>query len=58
MSEINWAAINAKLPCKKGDSEQFAARKQLFRNMDPNGNGILSLAEVDKAMRDVLNIDH
>merc|ERR1711893_394075 len=26
--------------------------------MDPNGNGILSLAELDKAMRDVLAIDH
>lgn len=25
--------------------------------MDPNGNGILSLAEVDKGVRDALKID-
>jgi len=58
MAEIDWTEINKLLPTKKGDKEQFQARKVLFRRMDPNGNGILSLAELDKAMRDVLAIDH
>ena len=54
MSGIDWTAINAKLPTAKADK---AKRKALFRQFDPNGNGILSLAEVDKAVRDVLKID-
>merc|ERR1712013_279413 len=29
----------------------------MFNEFDPNGNGILSLAEVDKGVRDVLQID-
>merc|ERR1712122_139469 len=29
----------------------------MFRTFDPNGNKILSLAEVDKAVRDVLKLD-
>ena len=30
----------------------------MFNSFDPNGNGYLSLAECDKGIRDVLNIDH
>ena len=30
----------------------------MFRMFDPNGNGYLSLAEVDKGVRDVLQMDH
>ena len=56
MAEIDWTAINAKLPIQR-DAESKAKRKALFREFDPNGNGVLSLAEVDKAMRDVLKID-
>jgi len=56
MPKINWTAINAKLPIAK-NSDQKAKRKAMFRKFDPNGNGILSLSEVDKAMRDVLRID-
>ena len=55
MSEIDWVAINAKLPYEKTD-EQKALRKKMFKEFD-NGNGIISLAEIDKAMRDVLKID-
>ena len=55
MASIDWAAINAKLPSAKTD-EQKAMRKKMFKEFD-NGNGILSLAEVDKAIRDVLKID-
>ena len=56
MAEIDWTAINAKLPIAKND-EQKALRKKMFKQFDPNGNGILSLAEVDKSIRDVLKID-
>lgn len=54
MSEVDWTALNAKLPTGKDDKEK---RKKMFRDFDPNGNGILSLAEVDKAVRDVLGVD-
>ena len=29
----------------------------MFKLFDPNGNGYLSLAEVDKGIRDILRID-
>jgi len=48
--------INSKLPFER-DDEQKARRKDMFSQFDPNGNGILSLAEIDKAMRDVLQCD-
>eukprot|EP00116_Pleurobrachia_bachei_P000931 sb/3461193/ len=53
---INWAEINEKLPSEK-TPEQKERRMAMFDMFDPNGNGILSLAEVDKAIRDVLAID-
>ena len=52
---IDWAKINKKLPI---DRKLKPERKRLFRSFDPNGNGILSLAEVDKSIRDVLRIDN
>lgn len=55
MANIDWTAINAKLPVGKSDEEK-AKRKKMFQDFD-NGNGVLSLAEVDKAIRDVLQID-
>lgn len=54
MAEVNWEEIYGKLPTSKDERE---ARFEMFDSFDPNGNGILSLAEVDKAMRDVLAID-
>ena len=54
MASIDWTAINAKLPTAKDDKPR---RLQMFRDFDPNGNGILSLAEVEKGIRDVLKID-
>jgi len=56
MADIDWTALNAKLPTAK-DAESKAKRKAMFRQFDPNGNGILSLAEVDKSIREVLQID-
>lgn len=51
---IDWTAINAKLPIARAEKD---ARKKLFKQFDPNGNGILSLSEVDKGIRDVLCLD-
>ena len=53
-NKIDWDAIFAKLPTEK-TNEQKARRKRLFSQFDANGNGLLSLAEVDKAIIDVLN---
>ncbi len=39
----------AKLPWGR-DEKSNAARKLLFRQFDPNGNGLLSLAEADKGV--------
>ena len=44
MADIDWETINAKIPFKKDQKEE---RKELFKQFDPNGNGILSLAEVN-----------
>merc|ERR1711863_167463 len=56
MAEINWEEINSKLPYQRTPEEK-AKRRELFNQFDPNGNGYLSLAETDKAMRDVLQSD-
>jgi len=53
---IDWDAINEKLPYQRND-EQKAKRKEIFEKFDVNSNGYLSLAEVDKATRDVLALD-
>lgn len=53
--KVDWAKLKEKLPWEKND-EQKAKRKELFKQFDPNGNGYLSLAEVDKACQDVLNL--
>jgi Ca2+-binding EF-hand superfamily protein len=50
------AALMAKLPTEK-TKEGGQIRLQLFRRFDPNGNGYLSLAEIDKGVRDVLHCD-
>ena len=45
MSDVDWAAINEKLPFERTD-EAKEKRRELFKQFDPNGNGYLSLAEV------------
>jgi len=56
MGDIDWESINEKLPYQRTPEEK-AKRRELFNQFDPNGNGYLSLAETDKAMRDVLQSD-
>jgi len=53
--DIDWAAISEKLPTERTE-EQKAKRAELFDQFDPNGNGYLSLAEIDKGCRDVLGL--
>jgi Ca2+-binding EF-hand superfamily protein len=54
-STIDWDSIREKLPTEK-TPELKAKRSELFDQFDPNGNGFLSLAEVDKGCRDVLGL--
>ena len=54
--DVDWHAINQKLPVKN-TSEDAEKRKKMFSGFDPNGNGYLSLAEIDKGIRDVLCLD-
>lgn len=51
-----YKMLAKKLPTGQ-DPNDKKAREQIFRNMDVNGNSYLSLAEVDKGVRDVLGID-
>lgn len=56
VGDINWAEIEAKLPYQR-DDEALARRKELFDQFDVNHNGYLSLAEADKGLRDVLQLE-
>jgi Ca2+-binding EF-hand superfamily protein len=51
-TNIDWDFIRQKLPYER-TPEQTKQRTELWKFVDINGNGIASLAEVDKAMRDV-----
>ena len=44
--------INKNLPCEKNANEK-KKRNELFKLFDPNGNGYLSLAEIDKGFNDM-----
>lgn len=52
---IDWAAISSKLPYEK-TAPAKAQRDDLWKGIDVNANGYLSLAEVDKGVRDVLGL--
>ena len=54
--KIDWAELSGKLPSSKTAADK-QKRRQIFNGMDMNGNGYLSLAEVDKGVRDVLKSD-
>ena len=53
---IDWSAMAGEFPIGQ-DEDDKRERSKLFNLMDPNGNGYLSLAEVDKGVRDVLCCD-
>ena len=48
-----WDELKEKLPWHK-TPEDLAKRQAIWATFDVNGNGYLSLAEVDKGMRDVV----
>ena len=53
--DIDWGLIAARIPTKK-DKQSKMRRMKMFNDFDVNGNGYLSLAELDKGIRDVLVI--
>ena len=56
MEKIDWQKIRNKLPFER-TPEQKQRRKELWKLIDVNGNGYVSLAEIDKGMRDILQLD-
>jgi len=54
--KVNWKEIHDKLPMGKTAADK-KKRAVMFRQFDPNGNGYLSLAEIDKGIRDVLECE-
>lgn len=50
--DVDWTRVAQKLPWGT-DEKSKTARKLLFRQFDPNGNGLLSLAEVDKGILEI-----
>jgi Ca2+-binding EF-hand superfamily protein len=52
---INWAEIREKMPMELTDDAK-KRRMQIFKQFDPNNNGYLSLAEVDKGCKDALGL--
>jgi hypothetical protein len=50
-----WKELQEKLPWRNTPDEK-ASRDQIWSAFDMNGNGYLSLAEVDKGMRDVIQL--
>lgn len=51
-----WTELQGKLPVEKGSDEEREKRFSLFKEFDPNGNGYLSLAEVDHGCRSILKL--
>ncbi len=54
-TDIDWEAFLAKFPVDRSD-DQKKKRAEIFDGFDPNGNGYLSLAEIDKGCRDGLGL--
>ena len=55
INDEHYAEIKEKL-CYARDPESKAKRDELWKFFDVNDNGLLSLAEVDKGLRDVLGL--
>jgi hypothetical protein len=54
-TDTDWDAFLAKFPIEKSGEEK-TKRMEIFAAFDPNGNGYLSLAEIDKGCRDILGL--
>ena len=53
--QIDWDKVHASLPTSR-KPEDKKRRMDLFMQFDPNSNGYLSLAEVDKGCQDILRL--
>jgi len=53
--ESIWEELADKLPYKNNEQERNR-REKLWSYVDCNGNGIASLAEVDKAMKEFIRV--
>ena len=51
----DWDSLLSKLPIKN-NKEEREKRRQMWKAMDMNGNGFVSLAEFDRGIRDILNL--
>jgi len=56
MAPPDFAKIFAKIPTSRS-AEDVAKRGEMFKSFDMTGNGLLSLADIDKGLRDVLQVD-
>ena len=54
--KIDWAGFIQRLPPLDGSAESKEKRDKIFGQFDVNGNGYLSLAELDKGILGVLNL--
>ena len=50
-----WEELHNKLPWHLTD-EQKKSRMKMWKEFDVNGNGILSLAEIERGMKEVVKI--
>ena len=53
MQGYDWAKITELLPSGRSEKERLK-RKQLFKMMDGNGSGLLTLAEIDGGLQDII----
>ena len=54
---IDWDAIRQALPIQK-NAEDWEKRNKIWSGIDMNGNGYVSLAELDKGLQDIMyNVD-
>eukprot|EP00961_Rhodomonas_salina_P253363 3424222-Rhodomonas_salina.1 len=52
----SWHALSSVLPIGQTEEEKLQ-RLKLFQRWDPNGNGLLSLAEIDKGVRETPGLE-
>lgn len=54
-ANFDWNKLISKLPVAK-NAEERKKRREMFSAIDMNGNGYVSLAEIDRGIQDVLNL--
>ncbi|MCQ2821500.1 MAG: hypothetical protein MJ252_29940, partial [archaeon] len=53
--DFDWTGMMNKIPWENNEAAR-KKRKEMWRAIDMNGNGYCSLAELDRGIRDVLNL--